>query len=44
MCYIERKKYITLLACLAFGTMLFVRHGDRKPTAKRGLEALDVED
>lgn len=36
--------YATVFAGLAFGTMLFVMHGDNKPTAKRGLEALDVED
>lgn len=36
--------YAAVFTALAFGTMLFVRHGDNKPTAKRGLEALDVED
>lgn len=36
--------YATVFAGLAFVTMLFVMHGDNKPTAKRGLEALDVED
>lgn len=36
--------YAALMAGAAFVTMLFVRHGDNKPTAKRGLEALDVED
>ena len=36
--------YATVFAGLAFGTMLFVMHGDNKPVAKRGLEALDVED
>ena len=36
--------YATLFAGLAFVTMLFVMHGDNKPTAKRGLEALDVGD
>ena len=36
--------YAAIFACLAFGTMLFVMHGDNKPTAKKGLEALDVED
>ena len=36
--------YATIFAGLAFFTMLFVRHGDNKPTAKKGLEALDVED
>ena len=36
--------YAAVFACLAFGTMIFVKHGDNKPTAKKGLEALDVED
>lgn len=36
--------YATVFAGLAFVTMLFVMHGDNKPTAKRGLEALDVGD
>ena len=36
--------YAAVFAALAFGTMLFVMHGDNKPTAKKGLEALDVED
>ena len=36
--------YAAVFAALAFGTMLFVMHGDNKPTAKTGLEALDVED
>ena len=36
--------YAAVFAALAFVTMLFVMHGDNKPTAKRGLEALDVED
>lgn len=36
--------YAAVFTALAFVTMLFVRHGDNKPTAKRGLEALDVED
>lgn len=36
--------YAAIFAGLAFVTMLFVMHGDNKPTAKRGLEALDVED
>lgn len=36
--------YATVFAGLAFGTMLFVMHGDNKPSAKRGLEALDVAD
>lgn len=36
--------YAAVFVALAFGTMLFVRHGDNKPVAKKGLEALDVED
>ena len=33
--------YATVFVALAFVTMLFVRHGDSKPEAKWGLEALD---
>lgn len=36
--------YAAVFAGLAFVTMLFVMHGDSKPIAKKGLEALDVED
>ena len=36
--------YALAMASAAFVTMLFVRHGDSKPEAKTGLEALDVED
>ncbi len=36
--------YAAIFAGLAFVTMFFVRHGDNKPVAKKGLEALDVED
>ena len=36
--------YAAVFVALAFVTMLFVMHGDNKPTAKRGLEALNVED
>ena len=36
--------YAAVMAAAAFCTMIFVRHGDSKPAAKRGLEALDVED
>ena len=36
--------YAAVFAALAFVTMLFVMHGDNKPVAKKGLEALDVED
>lgn len=35
--------YATVFVALAFVTMLFVMHGDNKPPAKKGLEALDVE-
>ena len=33
--------YAAVFTALAFVTMLFVHHGDSKPEAKRGLEALD---
>ncbi len=33
--------YAAVFTALAFVTMLFVRHGDSKPEAKRGLEVLD---
>ena len=33
--------YATAFTALAFVTMLFVRHGDSKPEARRGLETLD---
>lgn len=36
--------YATFFVLLSFVTMLLVKHGDAKPVAKRGLEALDVED
>lgn len=36
--------YAAVFAGLAFFTMLLVRHGDSKPEAKRGLEALQGED
>lgn len=36
--------YAAVFAALAFGTMLFAMHGDNKPIAKKGPEALDVED
>lgn len=36
--------YALVMACAAFVTMCFVRHGDSRPVAKSGLEALDVED
>ena len=36
--------YGALFVAAAFVTMLFVRHGDNRPVAKKGLEAFDVED
>ena len=33
--------YAAIFAALAFLTMIMVRHGDAKPEAKKGLEALD---
>lgn len=36
--------YSAVFVFLAFITMLFVRHGDTRIEAKRGLEAFDVED
>ncbi len=36
--------YAAVFVALAFVTMLFVRHGDAKIQAKKGLEALVVED
>ena len=36
--------YAAIFAALAFVTMALVRHGDAKPEAKRGLEALDTDD
>ncbi len=36
--------YAAVFVALAFVTMLFVRHGDAKAVAKKGLEGLDVED
>ena len=36
--------YGTLFVALAFVTMLFVRHGDSKVDAKKGLEAFDIDD
>ncbi len=36
--------YAAVFVALAFITMLFVLHGDNKPTRKRGMEALDVEE
>ena len=36
--------YAAVFVCLAFLTMLCVRHGDSRPPARTGLEALDVDD
>ena len=36
--------YAAAFVALAFVTMVFVRHGDTKIVAKKGLEALDIED
>ena len=36
--------YAAIFAGLAFVTMILVKHGDAKPEAKRGLEALDTDD
>ena len=36
--------YAAIFAGLAFVTMLFVKHGDTKVVAKKGLETLDIED
>jgi MFS family permease len=36
--------YSAIFVALSFITMCFVRHGDNKIEAKRGLEAFDVED
>ena len=36
--------YAAVFAGLAFVTMLLVKHGDAKPQAKKGLEAMDVDD
>lgn len=36
--------YAAIFAALAFATMACVKHGDAKPEAKTGLEALDTDD
>ncbi len=36
--------YAAIACACAFVTMFFVRHGDAKPAAKVGLEALDMDD
>ena len=35
--------YAAVMVLAAFATMCFVRHGDNKPSAPKGIEALDVE-
>jgi MFS family permease len=36
--------YAALFVAASFVTMLFVKHGDSKVEAKKGLDAFDVED
>ena len=36
--------YATLFVAASFLTMLFVKHGDNKPTAQKGVEAFDALD
>ena len=36
--------YATFFVCCSFVTMCLVKHGDSRPQAKKGLEALDVDD
>ena len=36
--------YAAIFVALAFVTMFMVKHGDAKVTAKKGLEALDIDD
>ena len=36
--------YAAIFVALAFVTMSLVKHGDAKVTAKKGLEALDIDD
>ena len=36
--------YAAIFAGLAFFTMLMTKHGDAKVIAKKGLEALDIDD
>jgi MFS family permease len=36
--------YAAIFVALAIVTMMFVTHGDNKVVAKKGLEALDIED
>lgn len=36
--------YSVVFCVLAFGTMLFVKHGDSKPIANKTIEAFDIDD
>ncbi len=36
--------YAAVFAGLAFVTMIFVKHGDAKPEAKKGIEGLNIDD
>ena len=36
--------YASVFVAMAFVTMFFVKHGDSRPEAKKGLEALDIDD
>ncbi len=36
--------YAALFVALSFVTMLFVKHGDNKPEAKKGLDAFEDMD
>lgn len=36
--------YAAIAVALAFVTMIFVRHGDSKPTPVKGIEALAADD
>ncbi len=36
--------YAAIFVGLAFITMLMVKHGDSRPTGKKGIEALDIDD
>ena len=38
------RKLASVFVALAFLTMFFVKHGNAKIAAKKGLEALDIED
>ena len=42
--YMTLFPYCAIFVLASFATMCFVKHGDNKIEAKRGLEAFDVED